>query len=284
MTKHEIITTEIDRIINECEGVKTFIFNITDQLSSPVSPKPGQFVMVWVPGVDEVPMSLSAFDEKGNWAITVKKVGECTEALHQLKIGESIGVRGPLGNGFDLPMEKKDLFLVGGGMGMAPLRCLATRLNKLNLPFTLIQGGRKQGDLMFMDEFFDYGRKESEFMYCTDDGSYGEEGLATDLFENAIKDYTQADFRTMRVYTCGPEPMMHALFQACEKYGIPLQASLERMMRCGCGLCGLCALDSTGKLVCQDGPVFKSEDLREMDDFGRYKRDFTGRKVPFQTE
>ncbi|MFX1525413.1 MAG: dihydroorotate dehydrogenase electron transfer subunit, partial [Promethearchaeota archaeon] len=67
--------------------------------------------------------------------------------------------------------------------------------------------------------------------------------------------------------------------EICEKWNIELQASLERIMRCGCGLCGLCAIDPLGLLVCKDGPIFKSELLKKMDDFGKFKRDFTGRKV-----
>ena len=72
---------------------------------------------------------------------------------------------------------------------------------------------------------------------------------------------------------------MYEVFQICEKYNIELQASLERIMRCGCGLCGLCVLDPLGLLVCKDGPIFSSNDLRNMEDFGKNKRDFSGKKI-----
>jgi dihydroorotate dehydrogenase electron transfer subunit len=74
--------------------------------------------------------------------------------------------------------------------------------------------------------------------------------------------------------------MMYQVFKLCEEYQVPLQASLERVMRCGCGLCGLCALEPLGLLVCKDGPIFKSETLRQVDDFAKYKLDFSGKKVP----
>jgi len=82
------------------------------------------------------------------------------------------------------------------------------------------------------------------------------------------------------VYACGPEIMIYKVFQICENYNIELKASLERIMRCGCGLCGLCSIDPLGLLVCKDGPVFSSKDLRRMEDFGKYRRDFTGKKIP----
>lgn len=276
MTENTIQTIKISRIINDCKGVKTLIF----KNETPIKPKPGQFVMIWVPGVDEIPMSISNCDEVGNWAITVKNVGECTQALHELKMNDYIGVRGPLGNHFKLPTnKKKNIFLVGGGTGMAPLRFLTNQLSISGYNFKIIQGAKVDRDLLYMDEFYEYNHENSEFHFCTDDGSYGEKGLATDIFENLIKDYTQQDFKNIIVYSCGPEIMMYKLLQLCEKLNIEFYASLERIMRCGCGLCGLCTIDPLGLLVCKDGPVFSLEVLKKMDDFGRFKRDFTGRKI-----
>ena len=99
MTRNTVETVRIKSIIDECEGIKTFVFKRND-LSTP---KPGQFVMVWVPGVDEIPMSISSHKSNGEWAITVKDVGDCTNSIHQLKVGDYIGVRGPLGNFFKIP-------------------------------------------------------------------------------------------------------------------------------------------------------------------------------------
>ncbi len=278
MTENTIQTVKISRIINDCEGVKTIIFKMTG-----TQPKPGQFVMIWVPGVDEVPMSISACDEAGNWAITVKNVGECTEALHELKVNDYIGVRGPLGNCFYIPPHKDyNIFLVGGGIGMAPLRFLANHLKTSGYTFKAVQGAKVESDLLYMDEFYEYDREDSKFHVCTDDGSYGEEGFATEIFENLIKDFSQKDFKNTIVYSCGPEVMLYKLFQICEKNNTEFYASLERIMRCGCGLCGLCALDPKGLLVCKDGPIFSYDQLEKMGDFGKYRRDFTGKKIKIE--
>jgi len=279
LTENTIQTIKVSRVINESMGVKTLIFKKLTELK----PKPGQFAMIWVPGVDEVPMSISACDEVNNWAITVKNVGECTQSLYELAINDYIGVRGPLGNYFKLPTDRnKMIFLVGGGIGMAPLRFLAHDLNKSGYNFKIIQGAKVESDLLYMDEFYDYGRENSEFHFCTDDGSYGVKGFASDLFEKLIKDFTPKQFKKTVVYSCGPEIMIYKLFQKCEKHNIEFYASLERIMRCGCGLCGLCVLDPLGLLVCKDGPVFSSEELKKIKDFGKYSRDFTGRKIPIE--
>jgi dihydroorotate dehydrogenase electron transfer subunit len=276
LTENTIKTIKISRIINECKNVKTIIFHNSTELK----PNPGQFVMLWVPGVDEVPMSISACDEVNNWAITVKNVGDCTQALHDLKENDLIGVRGPLGNFFDKPVNKnKNIFLIGGGIGMAPLRFLAYELNKSNLDFKIIQGARVESDMLFMDEFYEYDRRNSEFHFCTDDGSYGEKGVTTEIFQKLIKDYTLEQLKNTIVYSCGPEIMLFKLFQICVKHDIEFYASLERIMRCGCGICGLCALDPLGLLVCKDGPIFNSKQLKKIEDFGKYKRDFTGKKM-----
>ena len=279
LTENTIQTLRVSKIINDCIGVKTLIFKKPTELK----PKPGQFAMIWVPGVDEVPMSISACDKASNWAITVKNVGECTQSLHKLTINDYIGVRGPLGNYFKLPTDRnKNIFLVGGVIGMAPLRFFAHDLNKSGYHFKIIQGAKEESDLLYLDEFYDYDRESSEFYFCTDDGSYGEKGFASDLFEKLIKDYTPEQFKNTVVYSCGPEIMMYKLLQKCEKHNIEFYACLERIMRCGCGLCGLCILDPLGLLACKDGPIFSSEELKKIEDFGKYKRDFTGRKIPLE--
>ncbi len=278
MTENTIQTVKISRIINDCEAVKTIIFK-------KIGPKPipGQFVMIWVPGVDEVPMSISACDEAGNWAITVKNVGECTQALHDLMVNDYIGVRGPLGNHFIIPSDKnKIIFLVGGGIGMAPLRFLANQLKKSGYTFKTIQGAKVESDLLYMDEFYEYDQEDLEFHVCTNDGSHGEEGLATETFEKLIKSYSQDDLKNTVVYSCGPEIMLYKLFQICKKKKIEFYASLERIMRCGSGLCGLCTLDPLGLLVCKDGPIFSSEELKKIEDFGKFQRDFSGKKIPLE--
>ena len=272
-----IETVKIKKIINECDGVKSLIF---DRNNTNI-PKPGQFVMIWVPGVDEIPMSISSYKNNGEWAITVKNLGECTDSILNLKVGDFIGVRGPLGNFFKIPQEiNKNIFLIGGGIGTAPLRFLATELIKMGRKFKIILGAKEETEIIFVNEFLEYQKKEVDLLFCTDDGSFGEKGVTTDLFEKIIGNLNAEDLKNTIVFTCGPEVMMHKIFQICEEKKIELYASLERIMRCGCGLCGLCVLDPVGLLVCTDGPVFSSKSLAEITDFGHYKRNFAGKKNP----
>ncbi len=285
---------KIQYIINECDGIKTLIFNM--KKSNPnnyVIPKPGQFVMVWVPGVDEVPMSLSGCNDKGDWAITVKKVGDCTKEIHNLKIGDYIGIRGPLGNYFKIPDDQsKKIILVSGGIGTAPLKFLATYLNNRRISFDLIKGTKSNNEIIFANDFQQFNHDTSNIIYCTETDNHifedstrvafydsKFEELAHTRFEALINEYRQNNISDFIVFTCGPEIMMYKVFQICQKYQIELYASLERYLRCGCGLCGLCALDPLGLLVCKDGPIFSSESLKNVQDFGKFQRDPTGKKV-----
>jgi dihydroorotate dehydrogenase electron transfer subunit len=252
-----------------------------EENSNYILPKPGQFAMIWAPGVDEIPMSISDCDKNGNWSITVRNIGECTNAIFNLKQGDLVGVRGPLGNWFEFPKEKsKNLILIGGGIGMAPLRFLSQELYKHKISFILIQGAKVKSELIFKTQFQMLKKNSSDIFFCTEDGSYGTKGVTTLAFERILETYSKRLFSNAIVYTCGPEQMIYKIFQICEKYNIELQASLERIMRCGCGLCGLCVLDPLGLLVCKDGPIFKLEALKKIQDFGKYTRDFTGRKIP----
>ncbi|MFX0021342.1 MAG: dihydroorotate dehydrogenase electron transfer subunit [Candidatus Hermodarchaeota archaeon] len=278
MTENTIRTVRIQKIIDECKDIKTLYFSIKehDNLID-ITPKPGQFVMIWVPGVDEIPMSISGCDDDGNWAITVKNVGECTKAIYNLKIGDYIGVRGPLGNFFKVPTDNlKTVFLIGGGIGMVPLKFLSVELGYNQIKHTIIEGVKVKDELIFEDVFNELA---SETFYCTDDGSFGIKGVSSDIFKEMLKDYSKKDLSNIIVYSCGPEIMLYKLSKICDENNIEFYASLERIMRCGCGLCGLCALDPLGLLVCKDGPVFDLKTLKKIQDFGKFQRDFTGKKI-----
>ena len=275
MNENIIQTVKIESTSQECLGITTFTFKKVGKI-----PKPGQFLMVWVPGIDEIPMSISNYNDNGEWSITVRNVGECTEALSKLKVNDYIGVRGPLGNHFILPKQKNvTSFLIGGGIGSAPLRFLALELQRNNYKSIIIEGARKELELIYLEEFKNFQEKLTDVLFCTDDGSFGIEGFASDVFISKFQEYMDRDKANVMIYTCGPEKMMYQIHKYCESHHIPMQASLERVMRCGCGLCGLCAVDPIGLLVCKDGPIFDSKILSQMKDFGTYRRDFTGKKV-----
>jgi dihydroorotate dehydrogenase electron transfer subunit len=259
---------EIMEAKRENGAVKTFTF--VDKLCGKA--EPGQFVMVWIPGVDEIPMSLSAINLEGLTSITVHEVGEASRALNQKEKGDQIGVRGQFGNGF-VPAEG-NVMMVGGGTGLAPLMPLAEKLVKVADKITLMSGVKCQDDLLFLDRIKNIlSEVDSETVFTTEDGSYGIECVVTDQVEQKLK---KENFDM--IYTCGPEQMMYNMFLLAEQYNIPLQASLERIMRCAIGLCGSCQI---GKLrVCKDGPVLNSEQLRSVkEEFGKFQLDFTGKRI-----
>jgi dihydroorotate dehydrogenase electron transfer subunit len=138
---------------------------------------------------------------------------------------------------------------------------------------TLVNAARTQSELIFQREF--EGIKNAKFTLevATDDGSLGFKGFATEIVETILDEH---EFD--RLYTCGPEIMMAGLYYMALKKKIRFQASLERFMKCGCGICGTCAVDPTGQLVCRDGPVFTGEQLAKLTDFGKYHRDAVGMK------
>jgi dihydroorotate dehydrogenase electron transfer subunit len=278
LTENTIKTVKIQKIFDECKDVKTLYFNVKNSNNQTyITPKAGQFAMIWVPGIDEIPMSISECDNDGNWAITVKNVGECTEALCNLSIGDYIGVRGPLGNFFKLPTNNsKKIFLIGGGIGMAPLKFFSSKLTENNIQHIIIEGAKVQDELMFKEAFL---RLKTEVHYCTDDGSYGIKGVSSEIFTELLGSFEKQDLSNLIVYSCGPELMLYEIFKICNERNIEFYASLERIMRCGCGLCGLCSLDPLGLLVCKDGPIFDIKTLNQIQDFGKYQRDFTGKKI-----
>jgi dihydroorotate dehydrogenase electron transfer subunit len=259
---------EIIEVKKESANVKTFTFR--DNLCG--SAEAGQFIMVWIPGVDEIPMSLSTITSKGLSSITVAEVGEATKALNRRKSGDPIGIRGPFGKGF-VPTGRS-IMIVAGGTGAGPLVPLAEKVAETATKVTLLVGAKTRSELLFLDRFERaFSDIDSETVFTTEDGSYGVKGLITEQAEQKLR----AE-RFDIVYTCGPEKMMLKMFILAEQHKVPLQASLERMMRCAIGLCGNCGIGKV--MVCKNGPVLTSEQLRNVkDEFGQFKLDATGRKI-----
>ncbi|NWF95382.1 MAG: dihydroorotate dehydrogenase electron transfer subunit [Candidatus Thorarchaeota archaeon] len=238
--------------------------------------QPGQFLMVWTPGIDEIPMSISYWEDSET-GISVLPVGPATQALASMSEGDRLGLRGPFGNGFRVFRDRA--LVVGGGIGMAPLRPLIHSLVQLGAETTVVVGARTSSELLFETELRSIKTPRLTVRTATDDGSAGYRGLATQL---AAEILNESSFD--RVYTCGPEMMMINLYRLTRELGIHIQASLERHMKCGCGLCGTCAMDPTGDLVCLDGPVFDESRLMELTEFGNYQRDATGVKRSFSSK
>lgn len=249
---------EIKEIVVETPSVKTFILDRKFKF------RPGQFAMVWLPGVDEKPFGYSS-----ERSFTVARVGRFTQAMHNLKEGDLIGVRGPYGTSFE-PLGDRILG-VAGGIGAVPVVTAMEEFSRRGFEVTTILGARSKEELLFVERF----RRCGELLICTDDGSLGFHGFTTDRLEGLLRE----DNNYHLIITCGPELMMKKVVDIGEKYGIPVQASLERYMKCGIGLCGHCALDPEGLCVCRDGPVFWGDKLKYISEFGRYRRDGSGSRM-----
>jgi dihydroorotate dehydrogenase electron transfer subunit len=256
-------TVAIREIREDTHTIHTFVLD-----AKAAKAEPGQFIMLWLPGQDEKPMSIANPDPL---TMTVASVGPFTMRLHQRKVGDSVGWRGPYGRGFSLRDDVPAL-LLGGGCGVGPMRFLATRAVERDVPITVALGARTQGELACVGDFESLG---VEIILTTDDGTAGLEGYVSQAI-----DVFAADHPEFAVYACGPEPMLVAIHQTCRERAIPGQLSLERYMKCGFGICGQCAMD--GFLVCKDGPVFDVEQLDGLRDFGRARRTAAGRRLPMR--
>lgn len=250
---------KITEVVAEGKDITTLRFAL------PTAAKAGQFVMVWIPGVDEIPMSLSYL----HGGITVKKIGEATAALAALQVGDQIGIRGPYGNGWTLPEEGR-ILCVGGGVGTAPVLAAAEAIND-PARVDVVLGARNEGEVIFIK------RAEAlaqQVQISTDDGSLGIKGTAVAVAERMMTEQKYA-----AVLGCGPEIMNKFLLQVCLAKQVPVQLSLERIMKCGAGLCGSCVIN--GRRVCADGPVFTGEEISAMPEFATSKRDHAGRCLKF---
>lgn len=224
--------------VAECAELTAKVKALT--LDGRLDAQPGQFVMVWLPDINEKPFSLVSADPI---ALVVARVGPFSAGLHHLYVGDRLWIRGPLGRGFQLSGER--ILLVGGGYGVAPLAFLAHRAEGARRKVAVIGAGTR-ADLFFQDRF---AEADCEVIEVTEDCSAGEGGLCTDAVERLLR---QESFDAL--YACGPEGMLQRIEELCVESGIPGQISKEAYMRCGLGVCGSCARQ--GLLVCRDGPVF----------------------------
>ena len=271
LTATKLRTVRVIGVRDETPTIKSITFQ--DGLSAKASP--GQFVMVWIPGVDEIPMSLSTINPKEDIAaITVGKVGEATDKLHKMKVGDIIGLRVPFGNGYTVT-RTRNVMIVGGGTGLASLAPLTEKIAaQPKRRVTLLLGAKTCNELLFLERMKTvFSKANGRMVVTTEDGSYGEKGLVTEPLERLL-----AAEKFDVVYACGPEQMISRVFFLTEHYGVPFQASLERLMRCAIGLCGTCVI---GRFrVCRDGPVFSEDQLREVkSEFGHFRRGFDGRRT-----
>ncbi len=229
---------------------------------------PGQFVMVWLPGDDELPMSLS-YTEGPSKGVTIKAMGDTSRRVLALRKGARVGVRGPYGNRFDVSPER--VLIVGGGSGMAVLAPAAERALRRGGSVTVALGATQSSELLFRERLRAAGARVD---VATDDGSEGVRGFVTGLAASLL-----ASERFDAVWTCGPEVMMDKVVAAARPKGVPVFCSVERHMKCALGMCDACALGPYH--VCTDGPVFPAERLTSTEDFAHFHRDPSGRRITF---
>jgi NAD(P)H-flavin reductase len=256
---HEVV---IDRITPEVEGVATYHLRFTDPITAAAYCfLPGQFNMLYLPGVGEAAISVSANPRsRETWAHTIRLAGNVTRTLGRLGAGGSLGLRGPFGSHWPVEMAAgKDLVLVAGGIGLPPLRpvlydVLARRDEFRNV--TVLYGSRTPDSLVYVNEYDTWRAQGLDIRITVDrpaPGWQGTVGVVPLLFDRLkLRDPAQTV-----VFTCGPEVMMRFAAKSALKQGIPeenIWLSMERNMQCAVGLCGHCQLGPA--FICRDGPVF----------------------------
>lgn len=255
----------IENIKKETTTVKT-ITVIAQSIAR--ESNPGQFVMVWDPGLDEIPLSIAHVSPDGTVELAIADVGDCSHSLQQKQVGAVVGLRGPYGTGFTI--TGKRIGMVAGGYGAAPLRFAAERACAEGKAVTLFAGARGRAELLYLTAFRDLG---SQVQVATEDGSAGYRGLVTELFEAQLAAGAAFD----QVLSCGPELMLRRVCELTREAQLPTQVSVERIIKCSCGACGSC--DLGGYQVCKEGPVFSVEVLAQTE-FGHWKRAKSGKRIP----
>ena len=234
--------------------------------------EPGQFVGVSVLGVGEAPISISSSPSRsnGSFELCVRKAGSVTQALHGLKEGDRLGVRGPFGHGFPVhEFRGKDLLFAPGGLGLAPLRSLIQEvLDQRHLfgRILLLYGARQPAELLFLDEIEAWKQSGDIEIHLTvdrgDEGWTGNVGVITTLFPRI-----QVHPRNTIAVTVGPPVMYRFVLMELLGKGIPegnIWLSLERRMKCGVGKCGHCQMNHV--FTCQEGPAFSYAQIKPLEE------------------
>ena len=232
---------------------------------------PGQFAELSVFGVGEAPFGYaSSPHETGTVRFTVKRMGTLTQELHRLGVGATVGLRGPLGNPFDLArFEGRDLIVVGGGYAFTTLRSLiAYLLTDTQRPrvghISLFYGVRSPGLFLYKEELARWEKAENFSLYLTVDAA-DDSWKGPVMVVPALVEKVAPDTRNAVAVICGPPPMIKYTLPVLEKLDLKPEEvfiSMEMKMKCGVGLCGRCNLGP--KFVCKDGPIFTLKELREL--------------------
>ncbi len=228
---------------------------------------PGQFVEVSIPGIGESPITISSSPtQKGCFELVVRRTGNVTNAIHRLRIGDKVGIRGPFGNG-TYPIEEakgKDLVFVCGGIGLVPQRSFINYVLDKRDDYgdiTVLLGTKCMAQRFFHSELDAWShRKDIHFMETVDQADdcwLGNVGVVTTLIPKI-----ETELKTALVFVCGPPVMYKFVLLSLNEAKVPREnmfLNLERKMKCGVGKCGHCQINNL--YVCVDGPVFRYSDL-----------------------
>lgn len=261
----------VQEVIEETGNIKTF--RVT--LNNPERMKnfhfePGQVGQLSVFGVGEATFVINSSPTRMDYLqFSVMRVGEVTTRLHQLKAGDQIGVRAPLGNFFPYEdMKGKDILFIGGGIGMAPMRTLLMYMldNRKDYgKISLLYGARSPQDMAFKADLPDWLERDDMHTVLTIDREAENWDHEVGLIPNVLQEKMDATPKNTVAITCGPPIMIKFTIQALKKLGFEdkqIITTLERRMKCGVGLCGRCNLGS--KYVCVHGPVFSYAELKDL--------------------
>jgi len=235
--------------------------------------KPGQFIMISMPGLGEAPFSLSSGPEKNDsFDTTIRAVGSLTGVLSRYDVGSRLGIRGPYGRPWPVgDAKRKDILIVAGGIGLAPLRPVITTIQRNRKAYgdlEILYGARTPSDEVFVDEYETWrGSTKTSLFLTVDSVPPGlkwphKTGVVTGLFEDM-----KTSPENSIVLTCGPEIMMRFVIRGLLARNFrknQIYVSLERRMKCGMGHCGHCQIGE--KFVCRDGPVFNYLDVEGLPD------------------
>jgi len=255
---------------DETPDTRTFRLDLhPDGNANGFSFRPGQFVELSVFGEAEAPFCIASSPTRPDPVeVTVRRTGQLTDALHRLETGSLVGVRGPLGNGFDLEAAaNRDLLFIGGGIGLPPLRGLIWNVLDERERFgrvVILYGARTPTDLVYKDELQEWqARGDLELLVTVDRAETGWEGhvgMVPTLF-----DLTDLRPAGSLAYVCGPPVMISFVVQDLLMRGFGADrviSTLERTMQCGVGKCNHCAIGH--RTVCCDGPVFTFAEIQGM--------------------
>lgn len=261
----------IDAITQETPDIKTFRLVSRENGHNGLRFMPGQFGIFSVFGHGEAPFGIANSPTRGGYIeCSLKRVGKVTGALHELNVGDTVGFRGPYGRSFPTDeMKGKDLIIVGGGIGMAPLRsllwyCLDTRDDYGDI--TLIYGARSINDLVYKRELKEWqARDDLKTILTVDPGGEDENWKGEIGFVPAILEKANPSPKNAVVITCGPPIMIRFVLVSLSKMDFaPEQiiTTLEAKMKCGLGKCGRCNIGPA--YVCKHGPVFRYDELQQL--------------------